>query len=149
MYQSIVRVMSPMSQVPVVKGPPHRMSGQGSMANPTAKSQSQWDGPWLGVPALPAPSQGTEQSRCQLGEFGISMGREMGQGLVQDCPVRASLGQGLRVPEVKKRSPGPGAGDNAVGYQVLFSLVMMKTNLSLDPTHIINPKLANMMSSSL
>lgn len=72
-----------MDQVSGAKGPPNRMSGQGSMADPTAKSQSQWDGHQLGVPALPASSQGTEQSRSQLGELGISLGMEMDQALVQ------------------------------------------------------------------
>lgn len=67
-----------MGHVPGVKGPPHRVSGQGFMPNPTAKRQSQWDGPWLEVPAPPAPSWGTEQSRSHLGKLGIFMGMEMG-----------------------------------------------------------------------
>lgn len=40
-------------------------------------------------------------------------GPRIGPGLVQDCPVRALLGQGLRAPEGRKRGPGPGARDNA------------------------------------
>lgn len=57
----------------------------------------------------------------------------------------ALLGHGLRAPEWRKRGPGPGAGDSAGGYKVSLSLVVIKTNLHLDPTHIINPKLGNMM----
>ena len=94
--------MALLGQALGAKGGPHAVSGQGfaARAHPTAKSQRQWDRPWLGVPALPAPSQGTEQARGQLGALGIFMGLEMGSGApgLVCGPAATLLGQGLTAP---------------------------------------------------
>lgn len=62
--------------------------------------------------SLPASSQGTEQSRSHLGGIGHLPGDGDGpridSALVQDCPVRALLGQGLRAPEGGKEVLGHG-----------------------------------------
>lgn len=121
-------LVSLMGQVPGAKGPRNRTSGQGSRADPTAKSQSQWDGPWLGIlsACFQPGHRAVQEPAGGIGHLpGDGNGPRIDPALVQDCPVRAFLGQGLRAPEGRKRGPGPGAGDNAGGSEVSLFLVMI------------------------
>lgn len=77
-WQNIVHEKKYILQVVIY---PHVVSGQGFIARAslTTEIQRQCGSPWLGVPGLPAPSQGTGRAGDQLGALCFSLGLETGQ----------------------------------------------------------------------
>lgn len=116
MYQDTVRAEVPHGPVlfPGTKGPPHRMSGQGSMANPTPKAKaSGMDSGWESLLCfLPDRAQSSPGASWGIGHLhGDGDGPRIGPGL--SC--QGITGTGTESSRVEGKRSWARGGDNAGG----------------------------------